>query len=127
MKNDFFTSIKKDDRKPTYPYTVKHTGNNKETTAQIISSTTKVIDSQKPDLDGYREINTDSDTGETILQLQRGDSILYHSESNKIEQSIAIVEHEREFITELPSSNDWVALEFSNNKLPDKFAAKIKN
>ena len=114
LKHNFLASINKNTKNSTYPYVVKHTEYGKKPATQITNNTTKVIDSR-------------ADTGEITLKLQRGDSILYHSEPSKVEQSVAIIGHESEFITELPSSRDWVALEFSNNKLPDKFVVKVKN
>lgn len=62
-----------------------------------------------------------------FLKLRRGDHVLYRSGPGKSGQSVSIMGHEQEFIAELPIANDWVALEFSNAKLPAEFDVKIKD
>jgi hypothetical protein len=38
---------------------------------------------------------------------------------------MSIADHEQEFIQELPYANNWVTLDFSNQKLPSEFILMI--
>jgi hypothetical protein len=127
----FVSSEKKINNGPTYAYTVEIERDKERENAKFINTTMTGTDFQKSKFEGYRVVgsfNTSSeDTGEVSLKLRRGDQILYRSGPGKSGQSVIIVGHEQEFITELPIATDWITLEFSNARLPDEFIIIIKD
>jgi hypothetical protein len=134
LSRDFLYSPKESE-KPVFAYTaLRENVSDKELeNVELISSTMTGTDLQKSNLNGYLVIGSfntsDADMGEVLLKLRRGNRLLYRAGPGKNGQSLSIVDHEQEFITQLPVANakDWVTLEFSNAKLPDEFFVKIKD
>jgi hypothetical protein len=91
----------------------------------------KGTDYQKSNIEGYKIIgsfnNSYTDVGEIQLELYRDNKIFYRSGTGRKGQSISIIGHEKEFIQDLPIAKDWVILNFSNFKLPNRFIVKIKD
>lgn len=117
----------------TFPYSLKTwNGNLSEWhRAKIISNTMNGSDFQNSVLTGYTVIGSykvsDSDTGELIVSLNKGDKLLYRSGPGKGGQKLVIKEGDGIFIEELPSALEWVELDFSNSALPDHFLVEISD
>lgn len=134
LGRDLLVSSKEIDKHPTFAYAVlkANVSNNRQEVQipMLISSTMTGTDFQKSKLEGYRVIGSyntsDADVGEVLLKLRRGDHVRYRSGPGG-GQSLSIVGYEQAFIAQLPVSNDWVILEFSNAKLPAEFFVKIKD
>jgi hypothetical protein len=99
--------------------------------AEVLSTTMDGMDFFKSQIDGYRVIgsyrNSDADTGEVRLKLRRGASILYRAGPGRHGQSVQIVGHELGFSAQLPSADEWLTLEFSNQLLPEEFTVRISD
>lgn len=118
---------------PTFPYGVaRHASSATDThfTGRIDGNFSDGT-GQKIVPEGFRVyssyLTADADTGELLVSLHRGDRILYHSGPRNNGQTVHIVGHEDEFITDLPNANEWVVLDFSNARLPDEFQARMKD
>lgn len=72
-------------------------------------------------------IHSDSDTGELILRLNRGDQIWYRSGPNNKNQKIEILSKEQKYYTTSAPSRKWTLLEFSNKSLPQQFDVKFSD
>jgi len=70
---------------------------------------------------------SDAETRRVVLELQRGDTILYRSGSNNTGQRLIIKGHEREFLQSLVPSEEWIGLSFANRKLPQRFTLIIED
>ncbi|MBM3162136.1 MAG: hypothetical protein FJZ79_02145 [Chlorobi bacterium] len=68
---------------------------------------------------------SDADKGEIVLNLHRGDRLLYRSGSCGNSCRVIVVSREKQFLQELPTSSEWTCLEFSNRLLPDKFKLRF--
>ena len=125
-----------DDEGPTFAYSVlrEHMHDVHDQglrTGRLISSTMTGGDSQGSKLEGYRVISSfktsDADMGEVLLELRRGEHVLYRSGPRMGGQSMSIIGQEQAFVSELPGASSWVILEFSNARLPAEFVVKIKD
>jgi len=131
LTRDFLISPQIINDSPTYPYTVlkEYERDTSRENAQIIRNNMTGTDFQKSELECERVIGSyntsNADTGEVSLKLRRGDQVLYRSGNDKSGQHLIIVGYEQEFIADPPLSNDWVALEFSNTRLPDEFVVIV--
>jgi|GEM_PF-596301 len=70
---------------------------------------------------------SDSGTGSVVLELQRGDTILFRSGTNNTGQRLIIKGHEGDFLQSLVPSEEWVGLSFANRKLPQRFTLIIED
>ncbi len=100
--------------------------------AELVSSTMDGTDFAKSTLEGYRVLGSytergDAATGEVLLKVRRGGSILYRSGPGRDGQTMQVVGHEREFSAQLPKASDWVTLEFANQRLPEEFTLRISD
>lgn len=62
---------------------------------------------------------------ELIMQIHRGDQVLYRAESSSDLQRIEIVNYEGMFTERAPAAKGWVVLDFSNKLLPDEFDVRF--
>jgi len=69
--------------------------------------------------------STNSDHGSLRVIMRRGDRIWFRSEPRSKQQFIQIESEQSIFTSFLPNTSEWVLLEFSNIKLPDKFIVKF--
>lgn len=83
----------------------------------------------KNTLPGFEVIGSfngsNGDSGGLSLKMNRGDQIWYRSEPRSKKQFIEIENHQSDFTTLLPSTSDWVLLDFSNSKLPENFVVNF--
>jgi hypothetical protein len=99
--------------------------------AEVLNNTMNGMDFFKSKIEGYRVIgsyrSSDADTGEVMLKLKRGASILYRNGPGHHGQSLQIVGHEQAFSAQLPPADEWLTLEFSNQRLPEEFTIRISD
>jgi len=134
LEHDLLISSKEVDKYPTYPFTfLKSDGRDERldvNVSNLISTTMIGADYDKFNLTGYRVIGSrktsNVNAGEISLKLKRGDHLLFRTGTAGVAGSLSIVGHEQEFINEIPAMSDWVALDFSNQKLPSEFVLTIK-
>ncbi|WP_313954154.1 hypothetical protein [Accumulibacter sp.] len=88
-------------------------------------------DYQKSSIRGCRIIGTfkdaDADVGIIELKLRRGDHVFYRSGPGGLAQTVRVVGHENEYLSELPVSTEWASLLFSNSTLPAEFTIVIED
>ncbi len=99
--------------------------------AVITESTTwKGTDFYKSKLPGLQVIGSwhesDADVGELLIQLNRGDRLLFRS-GPRGNQYMEIIGLESDFMTEAPYAEDWIELVFTSLVLPEKFILRIKD
>lgn len=115
---------------PTFPYIVLSDSPAPVTSqARFESGTIDGADFYRSHLDGLRVVgshqNGDSDTGQLVLRLRRGDHLAYRSGPNSENQRLTVVGAESMFLTQLPTATEWITLDFSNAKLPAEFLLTI--
>jgi hypothetical protein len=71
-------------------------------------------------------INSDSDVGSIVLQMQRGDRLFYRSGPTEGRQVVEVTNNTN-LSTVLPVATEWVELEFSSDLLPDSFEVKFSD
>jgi hypothetical protein len=62
---------------------------------------------------------------ETLIILSAGRRIRYRSGPSRDAPSMEVAGFEKMFIPWLPMTTDWVTLEFSNSRLPQKFTVRV--
>jgi len=134
LAKDIMTSAATIDALPTFPFTTVDLA---DIDRQKLSGIKVVENSMTATLNLQSVIpadpvicffnKSDSDTGRIVLELQRGDTILYRSGSNNTGQRLIIKGHEHEFIQSLVPSEEWVGLSFANKKLPQQFTLIIED
>ena len=94
------------------------------------SATMRGADMQRSSIPGYRVIGSyepsEGSTGEVRVRMARNGRLRYRSGSSS-GQVLAIVGHESEFSSRLPSAPEWVLLEFGNGNLPERFVVRIED
>lgn len=99
--------------------------------SDIENTSWKGHDFHKSQFEGLKVIgswvNSDADTGEISMNLERGDRILYRSGPGEGGQSLGIEGLNDQFISDLPGAIDWVVLEFSNKLLPKNFTVTLRD
>jgi hypothetical protein len=71
-------------------------------------------------------IDSDANTGSLVLDMKRGDKLLYHSGPTSGKQIVEVLGTRFPTAT-LPAAADWVLLDFSNDLLPEEFAVKFSD
>jgi hypothetical protein len=57
--------------------------------------------------------------------MHRGEQVWFRSEPMSLKQRIIIVDSNGRYMEALPTTSEWVLLEFSNTSLPDEFEVKF--
>src|SRR5262249_43910363 len=71
-------------------------------------------------------INSDANTGSPVVEMKRGDKLLYRSGPTWGKQMVEVLGTRFPPMT-LPAATDWVLLDFSNDLLPEEFAVKFSD
>jgi hypothetical protein len=71
-------------------------------------------------------IDSDANTGSLVVDMKRGDKLLYRSGPTRGKQIVEVL-GTRFPATTLPAAPDWVLLDFSHDVLPEEFAVKFSD
>jgi hypothetical protein len=71
-------------------------------------------------------IDSDANTGSLVVDMKRGDKLLYRSGPMRGKQIVEVL-GTRFSATNLPAATDWVLLDFSNDLLPEEFAVRFSD
>lgn len=119
----------------TYPFVINYvrpdalhcSGNSVSLRSSSITGT----DYQKSSIPGCIILGTfkdaDADVGTIELQLRRGDQVFYRSGPGGLAQTVRVVGHDNDYLSELPVSTEWASLIFSNSTLPEEFTIVIED
>jgi hypothetical protein len=84
---------------------------------------------KKDSLPGHDILGTffesDTESGVMRIRLHRGDQIWLRSEPESHLQQIQVIGMEDRFTNPLPSTSEWVLIEFSNDDLPGEFTIEL--
>lgn len=134
MAKDIMTSAATIDALPTFPFTTVYlvdVDRQKLSGIKIVENSMTATLNLQSVVPGDPVIcffnKSDSDTGRIVLELQRGDTILYRSGPNNTGLQLVIKGHEREFLQSLAPSEEWIGLSFANKKLPQQFTLIIED
>ena len=116
--------------RPTFPYaTYTLSAPNGTEGAALVGGTMAGSDFTRSRIPGFVVVGSyeasDADVGTVDVRLHRGDSLRYRSGPAGHGQTLTILDHEKEFVRDLPLANDWVTLVFSNSTLPAEFVVRI--
>ncbi len=64
---------------------------------------------------------------ELVLKMRKGDRVRFRSITCSVVPSVHVESFERDFLTQLPASELWRTLEFSNVRLPETFALVVSD
>jgi hypothetical protein len=132
LERDLLVSRSQLERAPTYAYSVRPSGHDwSGSRVRFLGGTIHGTDYYRSKPDGERVLGSydtgDADTGEIALAMRRGDLLVYRSGPRGENQRLSIKGYESAFLSDLPTSTDWVVLDFSNSRLPKEFVLTISD